>query len=133
MSRIFTLNDLKKEETYTSRAFYEKEIKEREEALKTLGVKYNEVSKKYILEKAVSSKQESQIKKLIDIIKQLEQKKQASIKIDNTPVRGGFDDDKRKALWIRETGITKKDVDEYIKLRCGKNDDFLASYIEKTK
>lgn len=131
MSRIFTLNDLKKNETYTSRAFYEKEIKEREDALKSLGVKYSEITKKYILEKAVSSKQEGQIKQLIDVIKQLEQKKKATIKIDNTPVSGGFDDEKRKAIWIRETGITQKDIDDYVKLRCSKNDDFLASYIEK--
>ena len=131
MSRIFTLNDFKKNETYTSRAFYEKEIKQREDALKTLGVKYSEISKKYILEKAVSSKQESQINQLIEVIKQLEQKKKATIKIDNTPVSGGFDDEKRKAIWIRETGITQKDIDDYVKLRCSKNDDFLASYIEK--
>jgi len=45
------LNDLKKEETYTSRAFYEKEIKEREEALKTLGVKYNKFQKNTSLRK----------------------------------------------------------------------------------
>ena len=128
MSRIFTLNDLKKNETYTSRAFYEKEIKEREDALKSLGVKYSEITKKYILEKAVSSKQEGQIKQLIDVIKQLEQKK-ATIKVDNTPI--SFDEEKRKALWIRETGITQKEIDDYLKLRCGKSDDFLASYIEK--
>ena len=123
MSRITTLTDLNNQ-TYIERDIHVKEVNKYKSALQTLGVKYEDVSKKWILEKKVSEGRQKQIDQLITLVEKFDQNDIKKIKIDNTT-----DDTELTKVWMKEFNITKKEYDDYVSPQLSRGKNFLSKYI----
>ena len=125
MSHVHTLSEYQKDHVYMDRSVHEAEIKKLHKLLNSMGVKYQSMGKRYILEKKVTEKQSEQIRQLIQIIKKLEN--------NQKPVVDNNIDKKReetiKSLWMKEFNITEKEEKDYIKLKTGDTNEFLSKYL----
>ena len=109
---------------YVDKKAHDVEIKNYRSMLTVLGVRFQEVGKKYTLEKRVTAEQQQQINQLIQIIKNLESK--STIKIDNKP----SDTSELEKLWMEEFNITPAEVTKYVNEKTGTTNKFLSKYIQ---
>lgn len=111
------------ESVLVDRRLYEADIAKHRKALEALGVRYQEVGKKYVLERRLSINLQNKVDQLISIIKQLERKQKPLI--DNTPLP--VNDDLLN-LYKTTFNITEAEIQSYVASKTTVADAVLAKY-----